>query len=83
MKIEDNNIYLGDAYELVKSVPDKSVDLIVTDPPYQIDGIHKSGILNEGKNRKAYTQLQENDLDKGIDLSILDDLVRVMKKINI
>ena len=30
-----NQIYLGDAYELIKQVPDKSVDLIVTDPPYE------------------------------------------------
>ena len=32
--MELNKIYLGDAYELIKQVPDKSVDLIVTDPPY-------------------------------------------------
>lgn len=31
-----NEIYLGDAYELIKQVPEKSVDLIVTDPPYEI-----------------------------------------------
>lgn len=29
-----SQIILGDAYELIKQVPDKSVDLIVTDPPY-------------------------------------------------
>ena len=27
-----NEIILGDAYKLIKDVPDKSVDLIVTDP---------------------------------------------------
>lgn len=30
-----NKIYLGDAYELIKQIPDKSIDLIVTDPPYE------------------------------------------------
>ena len=30
--MELNKIYLGDAYELIKQMPDKSVDLIVTDP---------------------------------------------------
>ena len=81
--MELNKIYLGDAYELIKQVPDKSVDLIVTDPPYQIEGIHGSGILKQGNNRFAYEQLAETGLDQGIDLSILDDMCRVMKKINI
>ena len=31
--MELNNIYLGDCYELIKQVPDKSIDLIITDPP--------------------------------------------------
>jgi site-specific DNA-methyltransferase (adenine-specific) len=29
-----NTITLGDSKELLKSFPDKSVDLIITDPPY-------------------------------------------------
>ena len=32
--MEVDQIYLGDANELIKRVPDKSIDLIVTDPPY-------------------------------------------------
>lgn len=32
--IEPNNIYLGDCYELIKDVPDKSVDLVYVDIPY-------------------------------------------------
>lgn len=35
MKIEPNNIYLGDCYELIKLVPDKSVKLCIIDPPYE------------------------------------------------
>ncbi|MDD5541255.1 MAG: site-specific DNA-methyltransferase [Candidatus Marinimicrobia bacterium] len=34
--IEPNNIYLGDCLELMKQMPDKSVDLVMTDPPYGI-----------------------------------------------
>ena len=34
--MEIDKIILGDAYELIKSIPDKSVDLIVADPPYDI-----------------------------------------------
>ena len=32
-----NKITLGDCYELIKELPDKSVDLIVTDPPYELE----------------------------------------------
>lgn len=37
--LELNKIYNGDCLELMKSIDDKSVDLIVTDPPY--------GLLND------------------------------------
>lgn len=36
-------IYLGDAYELIKQIPDKSIDLILTDPPYVLDPIAGGG----------------------------------------
>ena len=32
--MELNKIYHGDAYELIKDIPDKSIDLIYTDIPY-------------------------------------------------
>lgn len=32
--IERNKIYLGDCMEYLRQMPDKSVDLILTDPPY-------------------------------------------------
>ena len=79
-----NNIYCVDAYKAIKKIPDHSVDLIVTDPPYAIEGIHGSGILKtRGHEPSFHNQLHDNGLDKGIDLKILDDFVRVMKKINV
>lgn len=82
-KLKENNIYLGDAYELIKSVPDKSVDLIITDPPYDIQGIHGSGIMKSRKKGNFSREIEENGLDKGMDFSILDEFVRVLKKINV
>lgn len=88
MKLD--NIYLGDAYKLIKEIPNKSVDLIITDPPYLIEGLGKrTGILRDKSrfsNNGSYIgeNLDKNStLFKGIDLSILDDFVRVMKDINI
>jgi len=34
--IETNKVYEMDAFELLKQLPDKSVDLVLTDPPYGI-----------------------------------------------
>lgn len=34
--METNSIYHGDCMELLKKIPDESVDLIISDPPYNI-----------------------------------------------
>lgn len=34
--MELNKIYQGDCLELMKQIPDKSIDLVLTDPPYGI-----------------------------------------------
>lgn len=37
MNIELNKIYCWDCLELMKQIPDKSIDLVLTDPPYNIN----------------------------------------------
>lgn len=81
--MDSDKIYLGDAYELIKQIPDKSVDLIVTDPPYDISILHGGPMVRQKRFQTLYTSLNENDLDRGFDLSILDEFMRVMKKPNI
>lgn len=52
MKFEDmiNTIQLGNCYELIKDIPDKSIDLIVIDPPYEmVLGGHGKGDLADRK----------------------------------
>jgi site-specific DNA-methyltransferase (adenine-specific) len=39
--MELNNIYLGDCLEVLKTLPDNSIDAIVTDPPYGLVSITK------------------------------------------
>ena len=81
MEIKPNNIYCGDAYELIKDMTDNSVDLIITDPPYEFESMVGGGIAKQSV--KFHKEIANTELDKGIDLKILDDFVRVMKKINI
>lgn len=78
--MELNKILLGDAYELIKQIPDKSVDLIITDPPYEMDN-HGGGGLFGGKKRKYQHEIDL--LSKGISNEILEEFKRVSKKLNI
>ena len=80
--MELNKIYHQDCYEGLKSIPDKSVDLIITDPPYDIPGIHGAGIMASRKAGSFMKDIEKTDLHVGLDMSILDDFVRVSKKIN-
>lgn len=72
----------GDCLELMKDIPDKSIDLIVTDPPYEIIGGKCGGCFGREK-RNYHGQLYDTGLDKGISNNVLDELVRIMKKPNI
>jgi site-specific DNA-methyltransferase (adenine-specific) len=60
MKIELNKIYCADCLEIMKQIPDKSIDLVLTDPPYGIWEDIRSADDSWRKERK-----QENrwDLD--------------------
>lgn len=78
-----NKITLGDSYKIIKDIPDKSIDLIIIDPPYEIET--EGGNTNIGKNLKngSLKELEDLNIVKGIDLYILEEFIRVMKKINI
>lgn len=82
------DIFLGDAYKLIKELEDNSIDLIVTDPPYDIEGLqdvggsYGSGILKD-RPEGYLNELKNKGLDQGLDIKILDDFCRVLKKINI
>ena len=69
----------GDCLELMKKIPDKSVDLVVTDPPYVIETTG-AGIYKQAD--KQYVK-ELNGIKDGFSEEILDELCRVMKKINI
>lgn len=85
MKEMLNKILLGDCYELIKSIPSNSVDLIITDPPYEWErGGKNTGLFRKGVSSRLFmNEIEDKKIDKGINLKILDEFVRVMKKINI
>lgn len=69
----------GDCLELMKNIPNKSIDLVVTDPPYKIE-TSGAGIYKQAD--KQYVK-ELNGMKDGFDEKVLDELCRVMKKINI
>ena len=63
----------------MKKINNKTVDLVIVDPPYEIEtsggGIYK-------QNDKKYIK-ELNEMKNGFSNQILDELCRVMKRINI
>lgn len=70
----------GDCYEELKKIPDNSVDLVVTDPPYEIVGLYGAGII---KNRPYLSEMMKSNLGEGINIDFLNELSRIMKHIYI
>ena len=81
--LELNTIHLGDSYKLIKNIPDKSIDLIITDPPYEIETIGGNTNIGTSLKNNMLKQLNQLNITDGIDYSLLEEYVRVMKKINI
>lgn len=74
-----NNIYLGDSYELIKQLPDNSIDCIITDPPYEME-TRGAGFHNK---RDYYDLIHDKGIAVGIKDEMLHEFKRVMKKTNI
>lgn len=70
----------GDSAVQLATIPDSSIDLVIIDPPYEIA---KSGGGGSFGKRAHLQELEKANITKGYDYSILNELVRVMKKINI
>ena len=86
MKFEDmiNTIQLGDCYEMIKEIPDHSIDLVYIDIPYLIGQggkEEKKSTLAQRIKNQVYGELE--NIINGIDYSIFDELCRVMKYVYI
>ena len=72
-------LYQGDCLEVMNDIEDGSVNLVVTDPPYEITTTG-AGMYKQAD--KQYVK-ELNGMKDGFSEEVLDELCRVMKKINI
>ena len=55
-----NKIYCMDCLEGMREIPDKSIDLVITDPPYGIGETNEQN-LSRARNTKAWTRAKAID----------------------
>lgn len=81
--MEKNKIYLGDSNDLIKQIPDKSIQIIYTDVPY----LYKTGGSGSSELAKRIRlnidRLKDAKIDSGFDYRIFNEFVRIQPKINL
>ena len=85
-------LYNEDCLTALKELPDKSVDLVVTDPPYLIEtdgagffGKKYDEYTKTGQKKQVgerYVMKEIDGMKNGFSDEVLSELCRVMKKIN-
>lgn len=79
-----NKIYNEDCLIGIKKIPDNFIDLVIIDPPYQINNHNVKYDSDLARSINNYNnELYDTKLTNGYDYKILDELIRVLKKINI
>lgn len=68
-----------DCLEMLKGMEDNSVDLVVTDPPYEFHSGQGGGAF--GRDKKSYHTELDN-LSDGVSTEILSEIFRVLKQPN-
>lgn len=73
-----NKVHLADCMDIMRMMPDKSVDLCIVDPPY---GIGEDGLKNHSRGKLAKpTMYTPKDWDSNPpDKEYFDELIRISK----
>lgn len=81
---ERYKLYNGDCLEVMKNIPDKSIDLLITDPPYlHIKGGSKCKRVNRGVyDEKKEIKSKMSDFDEPQIFLFLNIVKNKMKKMN-
>ena len=81
--IEKYKLYLGDCLEVMKNIPDKTIDLVLIDPPYNIgkDKWDKWGTVEEyvGFMGKVFLEIQRVLKDNGSFYFFHNDFLQIVE----
>jgi DNA modification methylase len=77
--METNKIYNMDALEGLKQLEDKSIDIIITDPPYGINA--DKGVGGFGSSPKTAKHYEDNWDNQTPTKEVFDEMLRVAKKV--
>jgi site-specific DNA-methyltransferase (adenine-specific) len=79
---EKGILYKGDSVEILKTLPEKVFDLVLTDPPYNISKKNNFHTMKNKYGKPANrTGIDFGEWDKGFDLfTWLDDAIKLLNK---
>ncbi|RJS84450.1 site-specific DNA-methyltransferase [Methanophagales archaeon] len=80
-KFEINRIYCGDSLELMKDIPDKSIDLVLTDPPFAIKFKGRRNNYHRRADRvlQGYNEIPQEKY-KDFSLKWIKETYRILKE---
>lgn len=78
-----NRIINADCLDVLRELPDKCVDLVLTDPPYLIKNTNAGGNSKFSQSiQNMNNQIKEANLTNGVSLDFCKEIIRIQKKVN-
>lgn len=78
-----NKIIHADCIDILRKLPDKSIDLILTDPPYLIKNTQAGGNSKFSKSiQNMNNEISEANLVDGVSLDFCKEILRLQDKVN-
>lgn len=79
----ENKIINADCLDILKQLPDKSVDLVLTDPPYLIKNTKAGGKSEFAKSiQNMNNEIKKAGITDGVSLGFCNEIIRLQDKIN-
>lgn len=85
MEIKDieNKIINADCLDILKQLPDKCIDLVLTDPPYLIKNTRAGGSTSFAKSiQQMNDEIKNAGITDGVSMDFCKEIVRIQKNIN-
>ena len=79
----ENKIIHDDCLNILRQLPDKCIDLVITDPPYLIKNTKAGGKSNFAKSiQQMHNEIKEAGITEGVSLEFCKEIIRLQDKVN-